>query len=114
MKTPETDLADTAQAVKRGMNAVKRAWKGAKFDLSDFDSRLADHLADLMHAAHTVGPDVFSEALDMARIHFEEEQADAVLLACKVETITDTPEGIVATVNVSPIFAAALNKTRHP
>lgn len=40
--------------------------------------------------------------------------ADSVLLACKVETITETPEGIVATVNVSPIFAAALNKTRHP
>ena len=81
MNAPETDLADTAQAVKRGMNAVKRAWKGVKFDLSDFDSRLGDHLADLMHAAHTAGPDVFTEALDMARIHFEEEQADAAASA---------------------------------
>lgn len=81
MNTPETDMNDTTQAVKRGMTAVKRAWKGVKFDLSDFDPRLADHLADLMHAAHTVGPDVFSEALDMARIHFEEEQADAAASA---------------------------------
>ena len=114
MNIPETDFADIAQAVKRGMDTIRRAWRGPDHDISDFDSRLADHLADLMHAAHTVGPDVFSEALDAARGHFEEEQEDAVLLDCKVETITDTPEGIVATVNVSPIFAAALNKTRHP
>ena len=77
MKTPETDLPDTALAAKRGLSAVRRAWPTERYSPEDFESRLGDLLADLMHAAHTVGPDVFSEALDMARIHFEEEQADA-------------------------------------
>lgn len=81
MKTPETDLPDTALAAKRGLSAVRRAWATERYRPEDFQSRLGDLLADLMHAAHAEGCDVFDSALDMARDHFNEEREDAARAA---------------------------------
>jgi hypothetical protein len=75
MNAPETDLADTAQAVKRGMNAVNS--HGASSGMMDapFDTRLQRLLVDLMHAARAESPRRFNSVLAFAEHEFLKEWA---------------------------------------